>query len=205
MIDKNKSATCASSFLAPPFRTLRFGRTQHAKGMRLQPESPVGFRRREKVNAEGQFSLTSKTKAGRDCTDAPDHDLVLARHMATTRVRSAHESNGRIRPEVQHVIDKLEGVRWISRRDSSRRGSCRTDFRPRSSSISVFVEQRGHRGSTRACSTLRSESFCSPGNAGNRRVSIVRSCAGTAGRMSFVKNSSACRISSTASHSPGHR
>jgi hypothetical protein len=109
VLDRADERAMYTTFLASAFRTLRFGMNEsHAKGMALQVNYLLdagGFR----VNPDGSFSLDlRKTKKG---VTALAHDLL------TLQATGNYDDGKRIlerlvviRPEVQVVLDRLDGV-----------------------------------------------------------------------------------------------
>jgi hypothetical protein len=109
VIDKKQERNMYVTFLASSFRTLRFGlNAAHAKGMALQLNHLLDSGA-VKVNAEGQFSLDiAKTK--RAVPALTRQIMTLQAHGDYAGVQQLMNRMVVIRPEVQRVIDKLEGV-----------------------------------------------------------------------------------------------
>lgn len=109
VIDKRQERAMYVTFLASSFRTLRFGlNAAHAKGMALQLNHLLDSGA-VKVNAEGQFSL--------DVAKMKQAVTALTRQVMTLQARGDYAGVQQlmdrmvvIRPEVQRVIDELEGV-----------------------------------------------------------------------------------------------
>ncbi len=109
VLDRADERAMYTTFLASTFRTLRFGTDDaHARGMAMQVNYLLdagGFR----VNSDGTFSLDLR-KAKKGVTSLT-HDLL------TLQATGDYEGGKRmlerlvvIRPEVQAVLDRLEGV-----------------------------------------------------------------------------------------------
>jgi hypothetical protein len=109
VIDKKQERSMYTTFLASTFRTLRFGLTAaHAKGMALQVNYLLDHGA-IRVGKDGLFSLdlakTKKAVAG------------LTREIMTLQARGDYAGAKQlldrmvvIRPQVQHVIDRLANV-----------------------------------------------------------------------------------------------
>jgi Peptidase family M49 len=109
VIDKRLERSMYVTFLASSFRTLRFGlNAAHAKGMALQLNHFLDSGA-VKVNAQGEFSLdVRRTKSA---VAALTRDIMtLQAHGDYAGVQALMKRMVVIRPEVQRVIDKLEGV-----------------------------------------------------------------------------------------------
>jgi len=109
VIDKKQERSMYVTFLASSFRTLRFGLNEaHAKGMALQLNHLLDSGAVQ-VNTEGQFSLdVAKTK--RSVTALTRQIMTLQARGDYTGVKQLLNRMVVVRPEVQRVIDKLEGV-----------------------------------------------------------------------------------------------
>ncbi len=109
VIDKQQERNMYVTFLASSFRTLRFGlNSAHAKGMALQLNHLLDAGA-VKVNAAGQFSLDiAKTK--RAVTALTRQIMTLQANGDYAGVQQLMNRMAVIRPEVQRVIDKLDGV-----------------------------------------------------------------------------------------------
>lgn len=101
--------TMYTTFLASSFRTLRFGTNEaHGKGMAIQMNYLLdkgGF----KANADGTFSVDeAKMKEGvRGLT----HDLMTLQAEGNyKKALDLIETQGKVRPEVQRLIDRLTDV-----------------------------------------------------------------------------------------------
>lgn len=109
VLDRADERAMYTTFLASAFRTLRFGMNEsHAKGMALQVNYLLdagGFR----VNSDGSFSL--------DLRKAKKGVTALAHDLLTLQATGNYDDGKRmlerlvvIRPEVQVVLDRLDGV-----------------------------------------------------------------------------------------------
>ena len=109
VIDKKQERSMYVTFLASSFRTLRFGLTAaHAKGMALQLNHLLDAGA-VKVDAEGRFSLdVRKTKQA--VTALTRQIMMLQARGDYAGAKNLMERMVVIRPEVQRVIDRLEGV-----------------------------------------------------------------------------------------------
>jgi hypothetical protein len=109
VIDKKQERSMYVTFLASTFRTLRFGlNAAHAKGMTLQVNYLLDHGA-IRIDKDGLFSLdlakTKKAVAGLT------HDIMtLQAHGDYAGVKQLFERMVVIRPQVQHVIDRLAGV-----------------------------------------------------------------------------------------------
>lgn len=109
VIDKKQERSMYATFLASTFRTLRFGLGDaHAKGMTLQVNYLLDHGA-IRIGKDGLFSLdlakTKKAVAGLT------HDIMtLQAHGDYAGVKQLFERMVVIRPEVQHVIDRLASV-----------------------------------------------------------------------------------------------
>jgi hypothetical protein len=109
VIDKKQERSMYMTFLASSFRTLRFGlNAAHAKGMALQLNRLLDSGA-VTVNKEGEFSLDlAKTKKA---VVALTRDIMMLQARGDySGVKQLMDRMVVIRPEVQRVIDKLEGV-----------------------------------------------------------------------------------------------
>jgi hypothetical protein len=109
VIDKKQERSMYVTFLASTFRTLRFGlNAAHAKGMTLQVNYLLDHGA-IRIDKDGLFSLdlakTKKAVAGltRDI-------MTLQAHGDYAGVKQLFDRMIVIRPQVQHVIDRLAGV-----------------------------------------------------------------------------------------------
>lgn len=109
VLDKDDERSMYVTFLASSFRTLRFGlNAAHAKGMALQLNHLLDAGA-VKVQADGRFTLdVPKTKKA---------VTALTREIMTLQARGDYagakallERMVVIRPEVQRVIEQLDGV-----------------------------------------------------------------------------------------------
>ena len=109
VIDKKQERSMYVTFLASTFRTLRFGlNDSHAKGMALQVNYLMDHGA-VRISKNGQFALdlprTKKAVAGLT------HDIMtLQAHGNYDGVKNLLDRMVVIRPEVQHVIDRLTDV-----------------------------------------------------------------------------------------------
>ena len=109
VIDKKQERSMYTTFLASTFRTLRFGlNNAHAKGMTLQVNYLLDHGA-IRIDKDGLFSLdlakTKKAVAGLT------HDIMtLQAHGDYAGVKQLFERMVVIRPQVQHVIDRLATV-----------------------------------------------------------------------------------------------
>ena len=109
VIDKKQERSMYTTFLASTFRTLRFGlNNAHAKGMTLQVNYLLDHGA-IRIDKDGLFSLdlakTRKAVAGLT------HDIMtLQAHGDYAGVKQLFERMVVIRPQVQHVIDRLSSV-----------------------------------------------------------------------------------------------
>lgn len=109
VIDKKQERSMYTTFLASTFRTLRFGLNDaHAKGMTLQVNYLLDHGA-IRIDKDGLFSLdlakTRKAVAGLT------HDIMtLQAHGDYAGVKQLFERMVVIRPQVQHVIDRLATV-----------------------------------------------------------------------------------------------
>lgn len=109
VIDKKQERSMYTTFLASTFRTLRFGlNNAHAKGMTLQVNYLLDHGA-IRIDKDGLFSLdlakTKKAVAGLT------HDIMtLQAHGDYAGVKQLFERMVVIRPQVQHVIDRLLSV-----------------------------------------------------------------------------------------------
>ncbi len=109
VIDKKQERSMYATFLASTFRTLRFGLNDaHAKGMTLQVNYLLDHGA-IRIDKDGLFSLdlakTKKAVAGLT------HDIMtLQAHGDYAGVKQLFERMVVIRPQVQHVIDRLANV-----------------------------------------------------------------------------------------------
>jgi hypothetical protein len=109
VIDKKQERSMYTTFLASTFRTLRFGlNNAHAKGMTLQVNYLLDHGA-IRIDKDGLFSLdlakTKKAVAGLT------HDIMtLQAHGDYAGVKQLFERMVVIRPQVQHVIDRLSSV-----------------------------------------------------------------------------------------------
>ena len=99
-----------TTFLASAFRSIRFGLNEaHGKGIALQLNYLLdagAF----KVDPDGTFAVDAGQDQGRGGgPDARDHDPAGAR-ATTRRPRTCWPSARVVRPEVQRVLDRLQGV-----------------------------------------------------------------------------------------------
>ena len=109
VLDKTQERAMYTTFLASGFRTLRFGLGEaHGKGMALQMNYLIdqgGFR----VNGDGTFSVDfAKAKQG---VAGLTHDIMTIQANGDyAKAKALLERMVVIRPEVQKVIDRLNGV-----------------------------------------------------------------------------------------------
>lgn len=109
VIDKKQERSMYTTFLASTFRTLRFGLNDaHAKGMTLQVNYLLDHGA-IRIDKDGLFSLdlakTKKAVAGLT------HDIMtLQAHGDYAGAKQLFERMVVIRPQVQHVIDRLSTV-----------------------------------------------------------------------------------------------
>jgi hypothetical protein len=109
VIDKKQERSMYVTFLASTFRTLRFGLNDaHAKGMTLQVNYLLDHGA-IRIDKEGLFSLDlAKTKKA---VSGLTHDIMtLQAHGDYAGVKQLFDRMVKIRPEVQHVIDRLGNV-----------------------------------------------------------------------------------------------
>jgi hypothetical protein len=109
VIDKKQERSMYVTFLASTFRTLRFGLNDaHAKGMTLQVNYLLDHGA-IRIDKDGLFSLDlAKTK---QAVTGLTHDIMtLQAHGDYAGVKQLFERMVKIRPEVQHVIDRLGNV-----------------------------------------------------------------------------------------------
>ena len=115
-----------TTFLASTFRSIRFGLNEaHGKGMALQLNYAARRGRVHRCNGRHVLRRRGEDEGGGRDADArsddarrPNGDYARARERCSTRL-------GVIRPEVQRVLDKLEGSPSTSSRTSSPRRSWR--------------------------------------------------------------------------------
>lgn len=109
VLDKKQERSMYLTFLASSFRTLRFGlNAAHAKGMALQLNHLLDSGA-VKTNADGQFTLDiAKTKKA--VTALTRQIMTLQARGDYAGVKQLMDRMVVIRPQVQHVIDKLEAV-----------------------------------------------------------------------------------------------
>jgi hypothetical protein len=109
VIDKKQERSMYVTFLASTFRTLRFGLNDaHAKGMTLQVNYLLDHGA-IRIDKDGLFSLDlAKTKKA---VTGLTHDIMtLQAHGDYAGVKQLLGRMVVIRPEVQHVIDRLASV-----------------------------------------------------------------------------------------------
>ncbi|HKU13056.1 MAG TPA: hypothetical protein VJQ52_01600 [Steroidobacteraceae bacterium] len=109
VIDRKQERSMYVTFLASTFRTLRFGLNDaHAKGMTLQVNYLLDHGA-IRIDKDGLFSLDlAKTK---QAVAGLTHDIMtLQAHGDYAGVKQLFERMVVIRPEVQHVLDKLTSV-----------------------------------------------------------------------------------------------
>lgn len=109
VIDKKQERSMYTTFLASTFRTLRFGLNDaHAKGMTLQVNYLLDHGA-IRIDKDGLFSLDlAKTK---QAVAGLTHDIMtLQAHGDYAGVKQLFERMVVIRPQVQHVIDRLASV-----------------------------------------------------------------------------------------------
>lgn len=109
VIDKKQERSMYTTFLASTFRTLRFGlNNAHAKGMTLQVNYLLDHGA-IRIDKDGLFSLDlAKTKKA---VTGLTHDIMtLQAHGDYAGVKQLFERMVVIRPQVQHVIDRLSSV-----------------------------------------------------------------------------------------------
>jgi peptidase M49-like protein len=109
VIDKKQERSMYLTFLASTFRTLRFGLNDaHAKGMTLQVNYLLDHGA-IRIDKDGLFSLDlAKTK---QAVTGLTHDIMtLQAHGDYAGVKQLFDRMVKIRPEVQHVIDRLGTV-----------------------------------------------------------------------------------------------
>lgn len=109
VIDKKQERSMYTTFLASTFRTLRFGlNNAHAKGMTLQVNYLLDHGA-IRIDKDGLFSLdlpkTKKAVAG-----LTHNIMTLQAHGDYAGVKQLFERMVVIRPQVQHVIDRLATV-----------------------------------------------------------------------------------------------
>lgn len=107
IIDRKQERAMYVTFLASAFRTLRFGLNEaHAKGMALQLNYLMD-RGGTKVAADGTFTVDLPRL--KQAVTALTHDIMtLQAHGDHAGAQRLLEQMVRIRPEVQHVIDRLK-------------------------------------------------------------------------------------------------
>ncbi len=109
VIDKRGERGMYVTFLASSFRTLRFGLNEsHAKGMALQVNYLLDHGA-VRIGADGRFSLDlAKT---RKAVTGLTHDIMTLQARGDyAGVKALLDRMVVIRPEVQRVLDQLEGV-----------------------------------------------------------------------------------------------
>jgi hypothetical protein len=109
VIDKKQERSMYVTFLASTFRTLRFGLNDaHAKGMTLQVNYLLDHGA-IRIDKDGLFSLDlAKTK---QAVAGLTHDIMtLQAHGDYAGVKQLFDRMVTIRPEVQHVLDRLGAV-----------------------------------------------------------------------------------------------
>ena len=109
VIDKKQERSMYATFLASTFRTLRFGLNDaHAKGMALQVNYLLDHGA-IRIDKDGLFSLDlAKTKKA---VTGLTHDIMtLQAHGDYAGVKQLLDRMVVIRPQVQHVIDRLANV-----------------------------------------------------------------------------------------------
>jgi hypothetical protein len=109
VLDKKQERSMYVTFLASTFRTLRFGFSDsHAKGMALQVNNLLDHGAL-KVASDGTFSLDlAKTKKA--IVDLTHDILTLQAHGDYAGTQALLKRMVVIRPEVQHVLDRLTDV-----------------------------------------------------------------------------------------------
>ena len=109
VIDKRGERGMYVTFLASSFRTLRFGLNEsHAKGMALQVNYLLDHGA-VRIGEDGRFSLDlAKTKKA---VTGLTHDIMTLQARGDyAGVKALLDKMVVIRPEVQRVLDQLEGV-----------------------------------------------------------------------------------------------
>jgi hypothetical protein len=109
VLDKKQERSTYVTFLASSFRTLRFGLNEaHGKGMALQVNYLLDHGA-IRIGEDGRFSLDlPRTK---QAVTGLTHDIMtLQAHGDYAGVKRLLERMVVIRPEVQRVIDQLDGV-----------------------------------------------------------------------------------------------
>jgi Peptidase family M49 len=109
VLDKKQEKSMYITFLASTFRTLRFGLDDaHAKGMALQVNNLLDHGA-ILVDTQGRFSLDiPKTKTA--VTDLTRQIMTLQAQGDYAGTRALMQRMMVIRPEVQHVLERLKGV-----------------------------------------------------------------------------------------------
>ena len=109
VLDKKQERSMYMTFLASTFRTLRFGLTDsHAKGMALQVNNLFDHGA-IRVASDGTFSL-DVAKAKKAVVDLTHDIMTLQAHGDYAGVGALLKRMAVIRPEVQHVLDRLTDV-----------------------------------------------------------------------------------------------
>ncbi len=109
VIDKRQERSMYLTFLASSFRTLRFGLNEsHAKGMALQVNHLLDHGA-IRVDAAGRFGLDLK-KMKQAVTGLTRDIMTLQARGDYAGAKALLDRGVTIRPEVQRVIDQLEGV-----------------------------------------------------------------------------------------------
>ncbi len=109
VLDRRQEKAMYVTFLASTFRTLRFGTSEaHGKGMALQVNYLLdqgGFR----VNPDGSFVVDwAKIRAG---VEGLSREIMTLQATGDySKAKATLERMGGLRPEVQRVIDRLDGV-----------------------------------------------------------------------------------------------
>lgn len=127
VIDKAMERTMYDTYLASSFRTLRFGIGEaHGKGMAMQLNWLLD-RGGVKVNRDGTFAVVpDKIKPA--VTALVTEIMTIQAHGDYAAAKAMLDKLGVLRPEAQHVIDKLDRVP--------------TDIRPRFVTAEKLVMER---------------------------------------------------------------
>jgi Peptidase family M49 len=109
VIDKKQERSMYITFVASSFRTLRFGLAQtHAKGMALQVNNLFDHGA-IRVAADGTFSV-DVPKAKQAVVDLTHDIMTIQAHGDYAAAQKLLKTKVTVRPEVQHVLDKLSAV-----------------------------------------------------------------------------------------------
>jgi hypothetical protein len=109
VLDKKLEKSMYTTFLASTFRTLRFGLTQtHAKGIAMQVNNLFDHGAIQ-VAADGRFAI-DVPKAKKAVTDLTRRIMTIQATGDYAAADALLKKMVTIRPEVQHVIDRLGDV-----------------------------------------------------------------------------------------------